>query len=84
MDDSRCREFFTDAQSSPYHRQYEALRAVFVERRSQMDVAGQFGYSVGSLRQLVHSFRQSCSDDNSPPFFNWLAASDRLTESQDR
>jgi hypothetical protein len=80
MDDSRCRKFFTDAQSSPFHRQYEALRAVFVECRSHEDVARRFGYSVGSIRQLVHSFRKSCSDDNSPPFFNCLAARDRARE----
>jgi transposase len=40
------------------HRQYEALRAYFVERLPGPEVAKRFGYTVGSLYQLVHSFRQ--------------------------
>jgi hypothetical protein len=41
------------------HRQYEALRAYFVERLSGPEVARRFGYTVGSLHQLVHQFRQN-------------------------
>jgi len=41
------------------HRQYEALRAYFVERLPGPEVAKRFGYTVGSLHQLVHSFRQA-------------------------
>lgn len=41
------------------HRQYEALRAYFVERLPGPEVAGRFGYTLGSLRQLVHQFRQA-------------------------
>jgi hypothetical protein len=40
------------------HRQYEALRAYFVERLPGAEVARRFGYTVGSLQQLVHQFRQ--------------------------
>ena len=40
------------------HRQYEALRAYFVERLPAAEVAQRFGYTVGSLHQLVHQFRQ--------------------------
>src|SRR5947207_315954 len=40
------------------HRQYEALRAYFVDRLPGPDVAKRFGYTVGSLHQLVHQFRQ--------------------------
>jgi len=40
------------------HRQYEALRAYFVERLPGPEVARRFGYTVGSLYQLVHQFRQ--------------------------
>ena len=39
------------------HRQYEALRAYFVERLPGPEVAARFGYTVGSLHQLVHQFR---------------------------
>jgi hypothetical protein len=39
------------------HRQYEALRAYFVEGRSTADVAHAFGYTPGSFRVLCHHFR---------------------------
>ncbi len=40
------------------HRQYEALRAYFVDGLPGFEVANRFGYTVGSLYQLVHEFRQ--------------------------
>src|SRR5512135_3525278 len=40
------------------HRQYEALRAFFVEGLSGAEVAQRFGYTPGSFRVLVHQFRQ--------------------------
>lgn len=40
------------------HRQYEALRAYFVEGLPGPEVARRFGYTPGSLQQLVHQFRQ--------------------------
>ena len=57
MDDIRCREFFAQP-TQPYHRQYEALRAVFLEGCSQKEVADCFGFQYSSLRQLVYEFRQ--------------------------
>src|SRR3954463_6556024 len=47
------------------HRQYEALRAYFVEGLSAADVAERFGYTPASLRVLAHHFRQ----DPTRPFF---------------
>lgn len=44
--------------ASPAHRQYEALRAYFVEGLSGAEAAGRFGYTEGSFRVLVHQFRQ--------------------------
>ena len=41
------------------HRQYEALRAYFVDRLPAAEVAGRFGYTVGSLHQLAHQLRQN-------------------------
>jgi hypothetical protein len=41
------------------HRQYEALRAFFVDRLPSAEVARRFGYTPGSFRVLVHQFRQS-------------------------
>jgi len=39
------------------HRQYEALRAYFVDRVPGPEVARRFGYTLGSFHQLVHQFR---------------------------
>ena len=41
------------------HRQYEALRAFFVEQIPSQEAARRFGYSPGSFRVLVHQFRQN-------------------------
>jgi len=41
------------------HRQYEALRAYFVEGLPSHQVAKRFGYTPGSFRVLCHQFRQN-------------------------
>jgi transposase len=41
------------------HRQYEALRAFFVDGLPSKEAARRFGYSEGSFRVLVHEFRQN-------------------------
>jgi transposase len=41
------------------HRQYEALRAYFVDQVPAADVAARFGYTVGSLHQLAHQLRRN-------------------------
>lgn len=41
------------------HRQYEALRAYFVEGAASAEVAQRFGYTRGSFRVLCHGFRQN-------------------------
>jgi hypothetical protein len=71
MDDAAIQAFFTRP-TQPFHRQYEALRAIFVDGRSQKDVAEQFGFQYGSLRQLVYEFRRAFDPQQSstdPPFF---------------
>jgi len=40
-------------------RQYEALRAYFVEGLASAEAAARFGYTPGSFRSLVHQFRQN-------------------------
>src|SRR2546422_8456255 len=44
--------------TDPTHRQYEALRAYFVEGLPSQEVAKRFGYTRGSFRVLCHQFRQ--------------------------
>jgi len=51
-----ARVFLEPADST--HRQYEALRAYFVEGLSTAEAAARFGYTPGSFRVLVHRFRQ--------------------------
>jgi transposase len=41
------------------HRQYEALRAFFVDGLPSKEAARRFGYTEGSFRVLVHEFRQN-------------------------
>jgi hypothetical protein len=48
---------FLEPQNST-HRQYEALRAYFVEALPSADAARRGGYTPGSFRVLVHQFRQ--------------------------
>ena len=40
------------------HRQYEALRAYFVEGLPSAEAAERFAYTPGSFRVLCHKFRQ--------------------------
>ncbi len=40
------------------HRQYEALRAYFIEKLPSAEAAAIFGYTPGSFRVLCHQFRQ--------------------------
>lgn len=76
MDDMAYRQFFAQPDQT-YQRQYEALRAVFADGRSQKDVAEQFGFTYGTMRQLVFKFRQVCDDHRQPTeslFFELPAA----------
>jgi hypothetical protein len=43
--------------SNSTHRQYEALRAFFVEGLPSAEAAARFGYTPASFRALVHQFR---------------------------
>jgi hypothetical protein len=52
------RRFFLEP-ASPKQRQYEALRAYFIERRPSAEVARDFGYTPGSFQVLCHHFRRA-------------------------
>lgn len=58
MDDTACRQFFEQPLQT-YHRQYEALRAIMMEGRSQREAADAFGFSHRTVRQLVYEFRRN-------------------------
>lgn len=53
---SEPQRFFLEP-SSPKQRQYEALRAYFVEHIPSAEVARAFGYTPGSFQVLCHHFR---------------------------
>lgn len=59
-----CRRFFLEP-ANPKQRQYEALRAYYVDGLSGADAAEQFGYTHGAFRQLCHQFAR----DPKPEFF---------------
>ena len=54
---SAVRRFFLDP-LTPKQRQYEALRAYFVEGRPSQQAARAFGYSVSAFHVLCHHFRR--------------------------
>lgn len=71
MDDTALQRYFTQP-TQTYHRQYEALRAVFVDGRPQKEIAEAFGFEYSTLRQLIHAFRRSCHEgfeSTESPFF---------------
>ena len=61
---SACRRVFLHP-TSPKQRQYEALRAYYVDERPVSEVARAFGYSPGAFHVLCHHFRRQAA----PVFF---------------
>ncbi len=63
-DITECRQFFLEP-SSAKQRQYEALRAYFVEGRSSQQAASDFGYTPNTFKVMCHHFRR----EPAPEFF---------------
>ena len=61
---SSCQRVFLHP-TSPKQRQYEALRAYYVDERPGTDVARAFGYSPGAFHVMCHHFRRQAT----PIFF---------------
>jgi len=64
FDLTECRRFF-ERPATPSQRQYEALRAYFVEGLASAEVARRFGYTPAAFRMLCYDFRR----DQLPEFF---------------
>jgi len=62
------------------HRQYEALRAYFVDKLHSAKAAARFGYSPGSFRVLCHQFRKNPQR----PFFLPPSKGPKVTPEKDR
>jgi transposase len=54
---TKCRRFFKEP-ATARQRQYEALRAFYLEGLASAEVARRFGYSPGAFRVLCHDFRR--------------------------
>src|SRR5499425_3215870 len=54
---TECHGFFVKPATS-IQRQYEALRAYFVEKLASAEVARRFGYTPGAFRMLCYDFRR--------------------------
>jgi hypothetical protein len=75
MDDQGYQQFFLEP-CQTRQRHYEALRAFFVERRLLPDIARQFGFAHGTLRNLVCQFRDRYQAGRVPPFSPHQRAAD--------
>ena len=73
MEGCRDRQFFIEPQQT-FHRQYEALCAVFVEGQPLEPVAVRFGFKVSTLQSMVSRFRADRRGGVTPPFFARTAA----------
>lgn len=81
MNDTVCEAFFRQP-AQVFHRQYEALRAVFLGHQPVRTVADQFGYTYGGLRNLVADFRARCAAGQRPPFLPNHRAADRPAQAR--
>ena len=68
MNDKACYQFFQSFEHVD-HRQSEAMGVVFVNRRSQKEVADQFGDRYSTMRQVVYEFRHALRRSQEPSFF---------------
>lgn len=66
----------------PLQRQYEALRAYFVEGLPSHEVAARFGYSPGAFRVLCHQFRHDPERDER--FFRAVRRGPQTAPARDR
>lgn len=64
-------EFFTQP-NHPIHKQYEVLRAFFVDKLSAEDVAKRFAYTKSTVYSLTRDFQKHLQNSHSLPerFFN--------------
>ena len=76
---THCRRFFA-APATPRQRQYEALRAYFLQQQPSAEVARRFGYSAGAFRVLCHAFRRG----QLPEFFATPRRGPRLQPKKSR
>ena len=69
MDGTHTSRFFLEPQQT-FQRQYEALRAVFVEAEPIDRVAARFGYKPSALKSMASRLRADCRRGVTTPFFS--------------
>jgi hypothetical protein len=69
MDGSHTSRFFLEPKPT-FQRQYEALRAVFVDAEPIDRVAVRFGYKPSALKSMASRFRADCRRGVTTPFFS--------------
>jgi hypothetical protein len=77
MDERHTSRFFLEPKQT-FQRQYEALRAVFVEAQPIDQVAARFGYKPSALKSMASRFRADCRRGVTTPFFSTTDADDQL------
>ena len=84
MNSTAYEQFFIHP-TDPWHRRYEALRALFVDQQSLQEVAQRFGVSYRTVCNWANEFRRQCDADQRPPFsFNHHEAAHREAAQLDR
>jgi hypothetical protein len=73
MDGSHIRGFFLEPRQT-FQRQYEALRAIFVDDEPLERVAERFGYTPATLRSMASRLRVDRRRGVATPFFSRMAA----------
>ena len=69
MDGTLARRFFLEPQQT-FQRQYEALRAIFVDDEPLERVADGFSYKPSALRSMASRLRSDCRRGAAAPFFS--------------
>jgi hypothetical protein len=75
MDERHTSRFFLEPKQT-FQRQYEALRAVFVDAEPIDQVAARFGYKLSALKSMASRFRAECRRGVTTPFFSPIDADD--------
>jgi hypothetical protein len=79
MDGGHIKGFFLEPRQT-FQRQYEALRAIFVDDKPLECVAERFGYTLATLRSMASRLRSDLRQGVVPPFFSRTAEGGPLEE----
>ncbi len=73
MDGGHIKRFFLEPRQT-FQRQYEALRAIFVDDEPLERVADRYGYMPATLRSMASRLRSDLRRGVATPFFSRTAA----------